>query len=307
MGLINSPYLLKKNGCKIKGNPGFVVSTFLSLSLSLYLSSFSFQGIRIIRIIYISDISYFFRKIIPSFFLGGGGTIFITCVSSRNLKNGCLGRKRRRGGGRRNEDCAIYRDEKTGGHHCAVQIGEKKKGKCQVRGVPRDTRRRNFSNKTLARATSVARITSQRVVGVRSKFNIYIVMARAHSPTRYSIRVCHRQISRGLKFPPSRLFALFTQYPRLDSGATRRVAPIVCRDLRFTEPNACHSLHSLLRPPHQINTFTASLFTGAHTYTVYNRLRNDPVAQPPCFMIMCKMHVKASVILDKNRHKHRRS
>jgi len=115
------------------------------------------------------------------------------------------------------------------------KLEKKRKAKRKVRGVSRNTRRQNFSNKNTRTDDKYRKDrVAAAVVDARSKFNIYIVMARVRSPTRYSIRLCHRRISRELKFPPFRLFALFTQYPRLNPGATRQVAPIVCHDLRFT-------------------------------------------------------------------------
>jgi len=125
-----------------------------------------------------------------------------------------------------------------------------------------------------------------------SKFNIYIIIAFV-SGSVLDTTLCHRQICRELKFPPF-WERHYLQYPRLDSGATRQVAPIVFHDLRFTEPKSVSTARrwKTTRFTFAPNKYVYCLPEGARTR--YNRLRNDPVVQ--LLRFTTKIRAKASSV-----------
>lgn len=130
-----------------------------------------------------------------------------------------------------------------------------------------------------------------------SKFNIYIIIAFVPSSV-LDTTLCHRQICRELKFPPF-WERHYLQYPRLNSGATRQVAPIVFHDLRFTEPKSVSTARrwKTTRFTFAPNKYVYCLPEGARTR--YNRLRNDPVVQ--LLRFTTQIRAKASMYLDRNR------
>lgn len=125
-----------------------------------------------------------------------------------------------------------------------------------------------------------------------SKFNIYIIIAFVPGSV-LDTTLCHRQICRELKFPPF-WERHYLQYPRLDSGATRQVAPIVFHDLRFTEPKSVSTARrwKTTRFTFVPNKYVYCLPEGARTR--YNRLRNDPVVQ--LLRFTTKIRAKASSV-----------
>lgn len=140
-----------------------------------------------------------------------------------------------------------------------------------------------------------------------SRLSIYIEIQYLYSVrAQYSIRFCHRQICRELKFPPFRgIICNILDWIPAPFGKSRR---LFSTNLRFTEPKTCLHIGKMRtpHPHHQINTFSCEpVYRDARAR--YNRLHNDLVVQPSHFTTMCKMRVKASMILDKNWYKHRRA